>query len=567
MYRILIVEDDSTIASNVAAHLERWDYETKQIEDFKCVMEAFQQFDPQLVILDIGLPFYNGFYWCQEIRKISSVPILFLSSMNDNMNIVMAMNMGGDEFIEKPFDLNVLTAKVQALLRRAYSFQGNVNVLEHEGMLLNLNDASLSYKGEKISLTKNEFRILQMLMENSGKIIARDDIIARLWESDAFIDDNTLTVNVARLRKKLENVGMERRIKTKKGIGYYLDKQRKEREMIKESIFSFLKIRKVLIIIFTGIVVIFGILFYLYDIPFDAIIYGCELSFVWCAVCLFIDFYKYYKRHKLLHINREQFFDDAEQLPEHMDIIEYDYQELAKELYQAKQELISKNRIAKKELLDYYGMWVHQIKTPIAALDILLQNTERMLYQIDEKEMMQKAISVSDMKMELFKIEQYVEMALNYLQVEDISSDLVFKKHELDDMVRQVIRKYAKIFISKKIKIDFKPTKACIVTDEKWFIFVLEQIISNALKYIKKGQIFIYMKEKSLVIKDTGIGIPAEDLPRIFEKGFTGYNGRENKKSTGIGLYLCKNIMDKLQWNITVDSEVGSGTKIYLTKM
>lgn len=337
--------------------------------------------------------------------------------------------------------------------------------------------------------------------------------------------------------------------------------------MIKESIFSFLKIRKVLIIIFTGIVVIFGILFYLYDIPFDAIIYGCELSFVWCAVCLFIDFYKYYKRHKLLHINREQFFDDAEQLPEHMDIIEYDYQELAKELYQAKQELISKNRIAKKELLDYYGMWVHQIKTPIAALDILLQNTERMLYQLDEKEMMQKAISVSDMKMELFKIEQYVEMALNYLQVEDISSDLVFKKHELDDMVRQVIRKYAKIFISKKIKIDFKPTKACIVTDEKWFIFVLEQIISNALKYIKKGQIFIYMKEKSLVIKDTGIGIPAEDLPRIFEKGFTGYNGRENKKSTGIGLYLCKNIMDKLQWNITVDSEVGSGTKIYLTKM
>ena len=340
-----------------------------------------------------------------------------------------------------------------------------------------------------------------------------------------------------------------------------------ERQIIQQSIFSFLKIRKVPIIIFTGIVVIFGILFYLYDIPSDAIIYGCELSFAWSAVCLLIDFYKYYKRHKLLHINREQFFENAEELPEYMDIIECDYQELAKELYQAKQGLISKNRIEKKELLDYYGMWVHQIKTPIAALDILLQNTERMLYQLDEKEMMQKVISVSDMKMELFKIEQYVEMALNYLRVEDISSDLVFKKHELDDIVRQVIRKYAKIFISKKIKMDFKPTKACIITDEKWFIFVLEQIISNALKYIKKGQISIYMKEKSLVIEDTGIGIPAEDLPRIFEKGFTGYNGRENKKSTGIGLYLCKNIMDKLQWNITVDSEVGRGTKIYLTKM
>ena len=337
--------------------------------------------------------------------------------------------------------------------------------------------------------------------------------------------------------------------------------------MIKESIFSFLKIRKMPIIIFTGIVVIFGILFYLYDIPFDAIIYGCELSFVWCAVCLFIDFYKYYKRHKLLHINREQFFDDAEQLPEHMDIIEYDYQELAKELYQAKQELISKNRIAKKELLDYYGMWVHQIKTPIAALDILLQNTEQMLYQLDEKEMMQETISVSDMKMELFKIEQYVEMALNYLRVKDISSDLSFKKCAVDDMVRQAVRKYAKVFISKKIQMDFKPTNVYTVTDEKWFVFVLEQLLSNSLKYTKEGKVSIFMEEKALVIEDTGIGIPAEDLPRIFEKGFTGYNGREDKKSTGIGLYLCKNIMDKLQWNITVDSEVGSGTKIYLTKM
>lgn len=224
LYKILIVEDDETIAGGLKNHLEKWNYQAECMTDFKDVMGKFVDFDPQLVLLDIVLPFFNGFHWCQEIRKISKVPIIFLSSANDNMNIVMAMNMGGDEFIEKPFDLNVLTAKVQALLRRAYSFQGNVNVLEHEGMLLNLNDASLSYKGEKISLTKNEFRILQMLMENAGKIVARDDIIARLWESDEFIDDNTLTVNVARLRKKLENAGMEGRIKTKKGIGYYLDK-------------------------------------------------------------------------------------------------------------------------------------------------------------------------------------------------------------------------------------------------------------------------------------------------------------------------------------------------------
>ena len=223
MYRILIVEDDSTIALNMAAHLERWDYETKQIEDFKCVMEAFQQFDPQLVILDIGLPFYNGFYWCQEIRKISSVPILFLSSMNDNMNIVMAMNMGGDEFIEKPFDLNVVTAKVQAVLRRTYEFRGTADIMEWNGAILNLADATVLYQDQKQELTKNEFKILQMLLENTGKIVSRESIMTRLWDSNEFIDDNTLTVNVARLRKKMEQIGLGGKIITKKGIGYMVE--------------------------------------------------------------------------------------------------------------------------------------------------------------------------------------------------------------------------------------------------------------------------------------------------------------------------------------------------------
>ena len=222
MNKVFIVEDDAVIARAVAAHLTTWQMQVQCAGNFEKITEEVEDFQPDIIIMDIKLPYYNGFYWCAEIRKTSKVPIVFLSSADDNMNIVMAMNMGGDEFIEKPFDLNVLTAKVQALLRRAYSFQGNVNVLEHEGMLLNLNDASLSYKGEKMSLTKNEFRILQMLMENSGKIVARDDIIARLWESDEFIDDNTLTVNVARLRKKLEEAGMHDVIRTKKGIGYML---------------------------------------------------------------------------------------------------------------------------------------------------------------------------------------------------------------------------------------------------------------------------------------------------------------------------------------------------------
>ena len=222
MYKILIVEDDRTIAENLAAHLRRWNYEVEYAEDFKNVMEQFGRFEPQLVLLDIVLPFYNGFYWCQEIRKFSNVPIIFLSSANDNMNIVMAMNMGGDEFIEKPFDLGVVTAKIQAVLRRVYSLQGAVNIMDYQGLLLNLGDATVTFQGEKLELTKNEFRILQILMENAEKIVSRDEIIARLWESDEFIDDNTLTVNVARLRKKLESLGAKDLIRTKKGVGYFL---------------------------------------------------------------------------------------------------------------------------------------------------------------------------------------------------------------------------------------------------------------------------------------------------------------------------------------------------------
>ena len=223
MYKILIVEDDCVIADKMKEHLEKWDYEVACIRDFKRVQEEYTAFDPHLVIIDIILQFYNGFHWCTQIRQISSVPILFLSSASDNMNIVMAMNMGGDDFVEKPFDLNVLTAKIQALLRRAYSFAGQLNVLEYKDVILNLNDAAVTFHGERLELTKNDFKILQILMENAGKIVKRDRIMERLWESDEFIDDNTLTVNMTRLRKKLEGIGICEFISTKKGIGYVIE--------------------------------------------------------------------------------------------------------------------------------------------------------------------------------------------------------------------------------------------------------------------------------------------------------------------------------------------------------
>lgn len=223
MYRILLVEDDEVIAGAVSRHLANWGYEVKAAEDFHDVLRTFAEFQPQLVLMDISLPFYNGFHWCSEIRRLSKVPILFLSSASDNMSIVMAVNMGGDDFISKPFDMNVLTAKIQALLRRTYDFAGTSALMEHKGAILNISDATLTYNDSRVELTKNEFRIIQMLLENKGKIVSRDAIMTRLWENDDYVDENTLTVNITRLRRKLESIGLVQFITTKKGLGYTVE--------------------------------------------------------------------------------------------------------------------------------------------------------------------------------------------------------------------------------------------------------------------------------------------------------------------------------------------------------
>ena len=222
MYRILIVEDDEIIARSIQEHLQAWNYEVYRIQDFSQVMAEFAVVQPQLVLMDITLPFFNGYHWCSEIRKVSQVPVVFLSSASDNMNIVMAVNMGADDFIAKPFDMDVLTVKIQALLRRSYDFAGTSSILEHKGVMLNITEATLKYQEEKIELTKNDLKILQVLMENKEKVVSRDTLMTKLWESDDYVDENTLSVNVNRLRKKLESIGIEEFIITKKGIGYRL---------------------------------------------------------------------------------------------------------------------------------------------------------------------------------------------------------------------------------------------------------------------------------------------------------------------------------------------------------
>lgn len=221
-YRILLVEDDSGIARAIAQQANMWGLEIKCVTNFREVMAEFSAYCPHLVLLDISLPFYNGYHWCSEIRKVSKVPIIFISSASDNMNIVMAVNMGADDFIAKPFDQSVLIAKIQAMLRRTYDFASAAPVLEHRGATLNTGDNTLTYGLQQIQLSKNEYRILLTLMENKGKVVSREKLMERLWETDSFIDDNTLTVNINRLRKKLDAAGLNSFITTKFGVGYLI---------------------------------------------------------------------------------------------------------------------------------------------------------------------------------------------------------------------------------------------------------------------------------------------------------------------------------------------------------
>jgi signal transduction histidine kinase len=296
---------------------------------------------------------------------------------------------------------------------------------------------------------------------------------------------------------------------------------------------------------------LFAAVFSLYNLPVEAVVYAVVLCTGFGSIFVIMDFRNFYKRHKLLTELKNHITLATGELPLPKDLLESDYQELIRTISQEKTELVSKADQVRSELIEYYTMWVHQIKTPISAMSLLLQSVEN-----EEN---------GDLLTELFKIEQYVEMLLQYLRFNSTSTDYVLKNYSLDDIVRQAVRKYAKIFIRKKISLDYNGLNCEVLTDEKWLTFVIEQILSNALKYTSEGKISIYMEQdsgKTLVIEDTGIGIAPEDKPRVFEKGFTGYNGRADKKSTGIGLYLCKRIITKLSHSIAIESTVGQGTKV-----
>ncbi len=315
----------------------------------------------------------------------------------------------------------------------------------------------------------------------------------------------------------------------------------------------YFKSRLKVIIAFCLFILVFAVVFSLNSLPLDAVLYGSLLCGTFALLFSVYDFYRYYKKHKSLLGLVDSITIGLDNLPDAKSLIEADYQRLLHKLHNDKVMLISTADSSRTDMIDYYTLWAHQIKTPISAMSLLLQE--------DESGQSPKLLG------ELFKIERYVELVLQYLSLESISSDLKLEQYDLSDIVRQAVKKYAPLFIHNKIKLEFTEIDCMVLTDEKWLVFVVEQILSNALKYTKSGTISIYMDkthEKTLIIEDTGIGIESEDLPRVFEKGFTGYNGRMDKKSTGIGLYLCRQIINNLSHKISISSKVGNGTKVKL---
>ncbi|SHH86071.1 hypothetical protein SAMN02745823_01235 [Sporobacter termitidis DSM 10068] len=305
-----------------------------------------------------------------------------------------------------------------------------------------------------------------------------------------------------------------------------------------------------IIVLLCFFVMIFALVFSLYDLPAEAVWYAAALCLFVGAVLFAVGYRRYVLQHRELREMLEKITVSIDYLPRPAGALEKDYQALIKTLFAEKNRIESAADGTMSELVEYFTMWVHQIKTPIAAMNLLLQTEE--------------TPRDAALSMELFKIEQYVSMVLQYLRVDSDTTDFVLKRYALDDIIRQALRKYARLFILKKIELDFTESGRTVLTDEKWLSFVVEQILSNSLKYTAAGKISVYADGAALVIEDTGIGIHAEDLPRVFERGFTGFNGRTEKKSTGIGLFLCKRIIDKLGHTISIASEAGRGTRVMI---
>ena len=503
--KILIVEDDENIFEMLKKELLLWNYEVNGISNFNQIVEEFVEYQPHLVLMDIMLPYNNGYFWCEEIRKHSNVPIIFISSKSENIDIVMGIQFGADDYITKPIDLNVTLAKIKAILRRSYDFTKDFEFLSFANAFLSMDKNKVKYDDNAISLTNTETMILETLFKAKGGVASRESIMEKCWHGDDYIDDNTLAVNITRLRKKFADIKLN---------GVKMDK-------FKNYISKILPVTVATFFILS----VFWVVFFLMNLGFENYVLAFEIVIFFFIVYLIFMAFLNKKEKKLKN----------------------QIQELEEANLNLRNDFLAKE----KELQEYFLIWIHQIKTPITAGKLICDS------DIENE-------NIKNIKKELIHIEDYTNMALSYLKMINHNTDMDISLVNLDDIINPLIKKYAILFISNNIKLEYEKLNVKVITDSKWCMVVIEQLLSNAIKYTKNGIVSISFNEKEnyLEIKDNGIGIKDSDLPKIFDKGYSGFNGRQNQKSTGIGLFLVKQILDKLGQKVKLESKLGEGTSV-----
>lgn len=542
--KIFIIEDEPAIREELVQLLQKYGYQCDSSDDFHHIVQAALSSGVNLILLDINLPYQDGFQVCREIRQKSNLPIIVLTSRNSDFDELMSLNIGADDYIAKPYNAQILLARIQKLLARTYEVQDNI-VLTHKGLTLNLLKAEISYQGNKKTLTKNELGILRLLMVNKGNIIPRDAIIDELWQSEQFIDENTLNVNIVRLRKALAEIGLPDYLETKRGLRVL---RMKLSEYLLDRIFS-------LICMLVAALVLFALL-WLIETPAVFILFAEVILLAAYSTALLYDFFR-----------KQSFYNLLQKMTEQMDIKTLLGELMVPPHFLEGQILVDVLRCCNKyqndrlsyaeqenrEYREYLDSWVHEIKTPITSARLIVENEKN-----------PTTLRIDD---ELRKIDAYVEQVLYYARSTDVEKDFKVEKTTLQALVYAALKTYSKPLIQVGGKPILKELDIPVSADSKSCTFVIGQILSNAIKYRKDNlQVeFSARAEKnrvSLFISDNGIGISAADLPRVFNKGFTGENGRRYSKSTGIGLYLSQRLCRKMNISLSISSVPGQGTTV-----
>lgn len=536
--KIIIVEDHEPIRNELSILLSKYGYEIIAIEHFDTVVEDCLRENADLILLDINLPLYDGYYVCRAIREKSEVPIIVVTSRDSEMDELMSMNLGADDFVTKPYNTQILLARISAMLKRTRKEEVE-NSVQYHGLKLQLNNSTVVYEDQVIELSKNEMRILYTLLQNKGKIVSRDHLMETLWQSNEFIDDNTLTVNVNRVRKKLESAGLKDFIKTKRGQGYIYG----------------MRLRRFLSIYYAQMATHFiflclieGLL-YIFEVNRYLMIYLLVIGILLELIYLGQQYMKKFRYYKEMTIKLDMLYQKnmLSEMMERPDFFEGEFiYDILQSCNKSMNDEILQYRTEAAGYREYIEMWIHEVKTPLAAAKLILEN-----HPSEITEAMDEALQ---------QINYYLEQALYYARSNSVEKDYLVKELNLKDMVQKAVRFNARIMISNKIKISMNNLDQKIFSDEKWLLFILNQIISNAVKYKKEDPQISFEARQStnqifLEIRDNGIGIAAKDLPRVTDKGYTGTTGRNYEKSTGMGLYLCKKLCDKLQLSFKIESK------------